>query len=745
MPSASKLKAGGGIKKVLATLKVARDSGWRPTTKALTSNNTCKACGLGMGGQAGGMTNELGEFPSVCNKSVQAQSSDLQAPIPEAVFRHTIEELGELTEREMNSLGRLNTPLQKVGDRLQPIDWPSALARAVAWFGDADPERSFFYSSGRSSNEAGFILQLFARLYGTNNVNNCSYYCHQATSEALQSSVGTGTATIELSDLKGADCIFVVGANPASNHPRFIHQLEACRARGGEVIVINPAREPGLVRFAIPKQAGSLIAGGSEIASAYLQPRIGSDVFLFQGLAKAVLEARKEDRDFISTYSRGYAAYVDQLQTLSWEIIEAQTGLERSEMIAVAERYSQARNAVFAWGMGLTHHLHGVENIEQLANLAMLRGMLGRRYAGLLPLRGHSNVQGIGTIGVKPVLGSEVLEGLEATLGVALPRSDGMDTMAAMQAAHRGEIELALCLGGNLFAANPGTEWAREALGRIDRKIYLTTTLNRGHVNGLEGEVIIFPVAARDEEAQPTTQESMFNFVRLSDGGITRLDNVRPESDVLINIAAEVVPTQTFDFRQFASHNSVREAIAKTIPGMSELVDIGVAKREFHVRHRLLHSPSFATEDGKCHFRVCSPTAEKPDIDLYGFTLATVRSEGQFNTIVYEEEDTYRQVPSRWSVLMNLQDMEALGLQAGDTVDLQSPHGRMRAVSVRPFDLPRGNVMAYFPEANCLVDTAVDPRSRTPAFKSTPVAVVRGDREAGVPLRTGETPISRTY
>src|SRR5262245_14590966 len=296
---------GGGAKKVLYTLSTVQRMGLAKAAKALTSKNACKACGLGMGGQRGGMTDELGDFPAVCNKSVQAQSTDVQPAIPEEVFAHPIAELRELSGRELEHLGRLAMPVWKAQGsvRFEPISWDRAMEIAAARFAAVRPERTFFYSSGRSSNEAGFLLQLLARVYGTNNVNNCSYYCHQATSVALGGSIGTGTSTVELEDLTGCDAIFVIGANPASNHPRFMHKLKGCRDRGGQVIVINPAKESGLVKFALPKNFGSMLSGGSEITSMYVQPRIGSDIALFTGIAKAVLAKGGEDRAFVAKHA----------------------------------------------------------------------------------------------------------------------------------------------------------------------------------------------------------------------------------------------------------------------------------------------------------------------------------------------------------------------------------------------------------------------------------------------------------
>ncbi len=713
---------GGGPKKVLYTLATIGKMGVGKAAKALTAKNTCKACAYGMGGQRGGMTNELDEFPSVCNKSVQAQSSDVQPAIPNPIFEHTISDLQELSAKEMEHLGRLGTPLfRRAGsDRFEPVEWEFALDHAAKRFADTNPRRSFFYSSGRSSNEAGFLFQLLARAYGTNNVNNCSYYCHQATSEGLKTTIGTGTATVELEDLTGADLIFVIGANPSSNHPRFIHMLKNCRERGGQVIVINPAKEPGLVKFAVPKSPSSMLKGGSDIASDYLQPRIGSDIALFKGLAKAVLEQGTEDSAFIAAHGAEFEAFRADIDALSWDEVSAACGLSRDEISRVAAAYGRSKNAVFAWGMGMTHHVHGVANVEAIANLALLRGMIGKRFAGLLPLRGHSNVQGIGTIGVKPVLAGDVLAKMEREFGVTFPKEQGLDTMACLKRAEAGEIDAAMVMGGNLWAATPDTAFASRAMGAIGFKLFLTTTLNQGHVHGLgSGEVMILPVTARDEEWEPTTQESMFNYVRLSDGGIRRLENVRPESWILGQIGKRVLPNSPIDFTAFSGHARLRDAIAAIVPGLEELADIDVAKREFDIRNRVMHVPSFGTPDGRAHF-VTTPI---PAADDGRLMLASVRSEGQFNSIIYEETDSYRGKAGRLAVFLNAKDMAARQLSEGQKVRVTSDAGVMEGVATS-YDLPRGSVLAYYPEANVLVGTAVDPRSKTPAFKSVPVEVV---------------------
>ena len=719
---------GGGTKKILYALRTAQRIGLKDSAKALTSKNACKACALGMGGQAGGMTNELGEFPAVCNKSIQAQSTDIQQPIPLEVLTHPLSDFAELSGHELEHLGRLGTPLHKAAgaDRYAPITWDLALSLAADRLRATDPDRAFFYSSGRSSNEAGFLFQLFARAFGTNNVNNCSYYCHQASGVGLGTTIGGGTATVELDDLTKCDLIMVIGANPSSNHPRFIHKLRDCRARGGEVIMINPAKEAGLVRFASPKSARSLLKGGDWIASEYLQPRIGGDPALLKGLAKAVLEVGGHDRYFIADHTTGFEDFYADLRATGWDEIEVGSGLPRDEIRGIAFKLAAAKNAVFAWGMGVTHHLHGSETVELIACLALLLGQIGRPGAGLLPLRGHSNVQGIGTIGVKPVLPADVFNAIEQSFGIALPHTKGYDTLAGLEAARDGKIDAAVIMGGNLLEATPNRAFAREALGRIGFRLFLTTTLNRGHVEGVEdGEVVVLPVTARDEEWEPTTQESMFNFVRLSDGGIDRLEGVRPEVAILSDLAARVLPLSKIDFKAFARHRRIREAIAETIPGMEALADIDVAKREFHITGRLLHVPEFNTVDGKAHFVVRPLPAPHAPNGAWGLVLTTVRSEGQFNSIIYETTDSYRGNADRMTAMLHPEDIAAHGFAEGDRATLVSAHGRMPGVTLKAYDLARGSVLAYYPEANVLVGTGVDPRSRTPAFKATPVRLER--------------------
>ena len=720
-------KAPGGWSSINYSLKVAGEVGVNNFIQSIRSKNTCKVCAYGMGGQRGGMVNEFGEGLEICKKSIQSQLTDIQPEIAADFFKtSSIHQLKQLKSRELERLGRINYPLYKDqhDTHYKVIDWHEALSRIIKAFKKTNPDRSFFYASGRSSNEAAFILHLFARLYGTNNVNNCSYYCHQASGVGIGGMLGSGTATVQLEDLKASDMIFVIGANPSSNHPRFLTELMHCRKRGGKVVIVNPAKEPGLVRFIIPSSVTSMIGGGSTIASAYLQPNIGGDVALLKGIAKVVLEKHAEDMDFLRDHTNSFEAFKQDIEATSWPEIEESSGVDQAEIVGVANWFCEARNVVFTWAMGITHHVHGVDNVESIVNLALLRGMVGRPHAGLLPLRGHSNVQGIGSMGVSPQLKQNVFDAIQDKLGITLPQSPGWDTMSCIKAAYEHKVDLAFILGGNLYGSNPDQHYTENALDNIAFKVFLSTTLNQGHLFGSRGEGIILPVAARDEERQSTTQESMFNFVRLSDGGIVRLSNVRSETEIITDIAIGVLEEKQISFKKFKDHQNIRAAIAATIPGFEKMKSLGETKEEFQIDGRTLHEPLFKTVDAKATMKVVPiPPLQGSSTGKKQFRLMSVRSEGQFNSIVYEEQDTWRGQQERWVVLMNPEDMRSLGLRENDLVSLKSETGIMRNVKVRSFTIKRGNVVGYYPETNVLISTVTDKRSLTPSFKNTLVEI----------------------
>ncbi|MEX2169331.1 MAG: FdhF/YdeP family oxidoreductase [Pirellulales bacterium] len=734
-----KVKTGGGWPAVLYTFRKAREvGGFLKLWRAMRSKNACKTCALGMGGQRGGMVNEEGHFPEVCKKSLQAMAADMQGAIrPEFWKRYTPAALRQFSPRELENCGRLVDPILYTREtgRYQTISWDDALRRIVEKLAATPPDETFWYFSGRSSNEAGFLLQLFARLYGTNNVNNCSFYCHQASGVGLTSVTGSGTATLELEDLEYTDLVFVIGGNPASNHPRLMRTLMRVKRRGGRVIVINPVVETGLVNFSVPSDVRSLLFG-TKIADLYVQPHIGGDLALLTGIAKRIVEMNAQDESYLNEHTTGWPELRERLAGTTWDEIVGKSGVPREQIDEIAKYYAASKQAVFSWTMGITHHVHGVENVQAIANLALLRGMVGKPGTGLLPIRGHSNVQGIGSMGVAPKLKDAVFDRLQSHFGVELPTTPGRDTMACIEGAASGELKVGFCLGGNLYGSNPDASFAEKALSNLDLVVYLNTTLNTGHARGLARETIILPVLARDEEPQPTTQESMFNYIRLSDGGPRRHNGPRSEVEIIAVIAEQTFaslsdnpksqipnPKSVIDWRSMQDTGKIRDAIAKIVPGFEQIGGIDETKQEFQIQGRTFHSPRFATPDGRArlHFHSLPDLQAADDGEL---RLMTIRSEGQFNTVVYEDYDLYRGIDRRDVILLHPDDLARLNLADGDLVTVHGPAGSMPRIRATKFDAIRpGNVAMYYPEANVLVSRHLDPASKTPAFKCVAVTV----------------------
>jgi molybdopterin-dependent oxidoreductase alpha subunit len=684
----------------------------------MRSRNACKTCAYGMGGQRGGMVNEAGSFPEICKKSLQAQAGDMQAPIDEAFFRrHSIQELETWSSLQMEAAGRLAFPIVwREGDsHFHRVGWDEALDRVAADLRRAPREATFFYGSGRSSNEAAFLMQTLARAYGTANINNCSFYCHQASGVALNRMLGTGTATLTLEDLDKADVAIVAGANPSSNHPRLVAKLVEIRERGGRVIVVNPVKELGLVRFKIPSRPGSLLFG-SDVSDIYLQPNVGTDIACFKALLKGLVERDGVDREFVRDHVEGWDAVEADARATSWESLLSATGLRREDVDAAVAALLSARRGVLLWSMGLTHHEHGVQNVLAFANVAFARGWVGREGCGLVPIRGHSNVQGVGSMGFLPSLKEAFAKKMEEVYGIPTASTPGLDTFRCMEAAEAGRIRAAVFLGGNLFAANPDRRWSAQALQSIDTTCAIATKLNEGHVHGRGRYHVVLPVLARDEESQSTTQESMFNFVRLSDGGETAPSaEIRSEVAVVCALAARLLPPGPFPFESMTSHDEVRRAIAAVVPGFAPIAEMGTSKEEFQVAGRTFHAPSFATPSGKARAEVPPLPSFRPGPGQY--RLMTLRSEGQFNTVVYEDEDLYRGLTRRDVVMMAAADGAALGLREYDAVDVVTGIGRIRVVAAF-IDIPPGNLAMYYPEANSVVPRRIDAESGTPAFKS---------------------------
>jgi len=722
-----RVNSGGGFRAIWYTWKKGRQAGgiWK-LYQAMRSKNACKTCALGMGGQKGGMTNEQGAFPELCKKSLQAMVGDMQPGImPTFWSQNSVADLAKMSPRELEHCGRLVQPVlyEQGQTHYRPITWTEAFTRIADELRSVTPDETFWYFSGRSSNEAGFLMQLLARVYGTNNVNNCSFYCHQASGVGLQTSVGSGTATITLADLEHSDCVFLIGGNPASNHPRLMTTLMQVRRRGGKVIVINPLRETGLEKFRVPSDPISLLKP-TKIASHYIQPHIGGDLALLWGIAKAVCELGADDKAFLRDHCRGSDAWRSAVETLSWDEITRKSGVDRAEIVAIAEAYAQSKRAVFSWTMGITHHANGVDNVQAIANLAMCRGMVGKPGCGLMPIRGHSNVQGIGSVGVTPKLKDAIFENLQSRFGVNLPTTPGLDTLACIESAAAGGVKVAICLGGNLYGSNPDTTYADAAMSKLRLCVTMNTTLNTGHAHGLAQSFIILPVLARDEEPEPTTQESMFNYVRLSDGGPKRVPGPRSEVEVIAEIGDRVCPGASgIDWRAMRRTSTIRHWISQVVPGFDKIDQIEKTKEEFVIKGRVIHQPKFPTTDGRAVMHVHS-IPELLGTGANQLRMMTVRSEGQFNTVVYEEEDLYRNQERRDIILMHPDDLRRLGLKHDQRVDVHSDTGEMKGLLARGYEKMRaGNALTYYPESNVLVSRHADPQSKTPAFKNVIITV----------------------
>lgn len=721
-----KTKPGGGWQAVRYTIDKALEVGPLRMWSKMRSQNACKTCALGMGGLKGGMVNEKGHFPEVCKKSLQAQAADMAGTLPEDFFEdNNLDDLLHLTPKKAEDLGRLTYPvvLEPGRDRFRRITWGEAIKMASDPLSriktHSKPDQVAFYASGRSSNEASFLLQSFARVYGTNHVMNCSYYCHQASGVGLKMAFGTGTATITLEDIALCDLVFLIGANPASNHPRLMTQLANLRERGGEVIVVNPIKEPGLEVFHVPSKVKSMLLG-TKIATLYVQPLAGGDVAFMTGILKALDEKGRVQEKFIAEHAEGSEEVFAHARSLSWEEIERGGGVERATIETVAEKIAASKGTIFAWAMGLTHHASGVDNVLALSNIATATGHVGRPGAGMMPIRGHSNVQGVGSIGFTPALQEGVRTALENAYGKEFPDSPGYDTYAMMEAAAKHKLKYLFCLGGNLWGSNPDLDWAGEAMRNIETVVYLSTKLNPGHFHGRGKTTLILPVLARDEEPQATSQESMFNFVRLSVGGTPNIGGIlKAESEIVCDIASKVLGERPVDWNRLRDHREVRKLIAEAIPGWRELATIDETGKEFTIQGRIFHEPSFHTPSG----RAIMHKTPLPEVDADGLTLVTLRSEGQFNTVVYEEPDIYRGIPHRFCIFMSQEDADKHGMKDGERVRVKGEAGTMDNIEVVVGNIRQGVVAMFYPESNVLIKPRLDSRSKTPAFKSAPVTV----------------------
>ena len=728
---------GGGLPVIQQWAKYTLDTQGPKAWDVIFKKSACLSCAWGTGGQKGGFRNELDEGLQRCAKSMEAIKAELDPGIEPLFFeQHSITDLQRLTSQEADRLGRLTVPMvRRQGEsHYQRISWDEVYEIVAEAFRQP-AERVASYSSGRSSNEAAFLLQLMMRALGTNNLADCSDLCHRPSSIALKEVFGTGTSMVSLKSLRQADCVVLLGSNAPANHPRLLNELIKLRDRGGKVIVVNPVKEVGLVKFGSPAFPVKSLVPGSDIANLFLQPVPGSDLALLMGIQKSLVERDLIDRPFLQAHTENWEAVIEQVQATPWEAITSTCGISKSDIEAAATLISQAQRTVFAWAMGITQQRNGVDNIFGIANVALMTGNAGREGTGLMPIRGHSNVQGFGSMGVFNKLKEGLRDALERILQRSLNREPGYDSRSLVEAADAGNVDSLLCLGGNFYAANPDLVQAQRALGNIDTVVYLATKPNLGHFHGLARQTtLVLPVFNRFETPHKTTVESGNNFVRLNDAGKTHLQgaDLVAEVDFLTEVAHRLHGSHPVDWRRLKDTRYVRQLIAQTVPGYEAIGHIDETLEEFTIGGRIITEPQFPTDSGKAKMQ----TPQLPQLSLptkadFGVSdspgvvvaLITGRGYGQHNTVVYRTADHYRGMPHRHCILMHPDDVAEGHLKNYQRVSVRGDAGQLKDIEIICGAVRRGAALMFYPEANVLMKGHIDPKSQTPAYKRVPVLI----------------------
>lgn len=664
---------------------------------------------------------------------------------PDFFAQHTVSSLLALSDYELEDFGRLTHPMayDAATDKFVPVSWDAAFERIGEALRSLDaPDQAEFYTSGRASNEAAYLFQLFAREFGTNNFPDCSNMCHEATSVGLPQSIGIGKGTVSLEDFDHAELILSIGHNPGTNHPRMMGTLHELARRKVPIIVFNPLRERALERFADPQSIVEMATFSStNIASTYYQVRAGGDAAALKGIMKALLalEAQRGnvlDRQFIAEHTLGFDALAADLEATSWADIETESGLQRADLEHVAEAYAKSNATIVTYGMGITQHNTGTANVKLIADLLLMRGNFGKPGAGICPLRGHSNVQGNRTAGITEKPSPEFLAKLEAEFGFTPPQGHGHDAVQAMEAMVDGTARALICLGGNFAVALPDPELCFAAMKELTLSVHLGTKLNRSHL--LVGrETFLLPVLGRTEldvqadGPQSVTVEDSMSMVHASAGKLKPASaELRSEPAIVAAMARSTLPHSKVDWLGLVqNYDRIRDLIERTVPGFDDYN----ARIRVPGGFRMPLPPTerkWNTPTGKAMFSVFPGVRERyepwPDEVL---RLVTIRSHDQYNTTIYGLDDRYRGVFGRRDVLfMNPEDLAAQGLEHGDLVDIETVSRnrtlRLAGITAIEYSIARGSVAAYYPEANVLVPLDyIDKECGTPSYKSIPVRI----------------------
>jgi len=735
-------RAAGGLAALAATTRhLVRDGAVRRGGRALLAMNQpagfdCPGCAWP---EPAADHRSRFEFCENGAKAMAEETTTHRAS-PEVFAALSIDELRLLSDFELGQLGRLTHPLVLEGRHYRPIAWGDAIALLADELRAAGPDASAFYTSGRTSNEAAFLYQLVVRMFGTNNFPDCSNMCHESSGIALTDVIGAGKGTVSLEDFEHADLILVIGQNPGTNHPRMLSTLREAAKRGATIVAINPLREVGLVRFAHPQKPLDVLGGGVELAQDYVQVTIGGDQAFFLGVAKAILEREAAapgtviDRAFLDDRTSGFGDYAAHVAALPWAVLVERSGVDEATMRRIADRYVAAETVIACWAMGLTQHKHSVVTIQEIVNVMLLRGNLGRRGAGLCPVRGHSNVQGDRTMGITYRPRTAFLDALGATLGFTPPRAPGLDTVQTIQAMERDEIRVFVAMGGNWVSATPDTDRTARALERCALTASVSTKVNRTHLYP-GARALILPCLGRSEVdtqasgPQFVTVEDSMSMVHRSQGVLPPASEHCRSEPAIVAMLGQALFGALGDARVpwaelAGDYDRIRDLISLIVPGFAD----------FNTRVRTADGfqlPNVGRDGtfiaGRAKFTVATP----PDLGLPPgrLRMMTIRSHDQYNTTIYGLDDRYRGIHAeRRVVFVNPTDLHELGLVERQVVDLISEWHDGERVAERfivvPYALPRRCAATYFPEANVLVplDSVAD-KSNTPTSKSVVIRI----------------------
>ena len=662
---------------------------------------------------------------------------------PEFFKEWSVSDLSGKSDYWLGAQGRITHPmlLRRDAAHYEPISWDDAFELVAGELNSLNyPDQAIFYTSGRTSNEAAFLYQLFVRQFGTNNLPDCSNMCHESSGSALSETIGVGKGTVTLEDFDRAQAIFVIGQNPGTNHPRMLTALQRAKRNGCKLVHINPLPEVGMTRFKHPQDILGLLGSGTQLADLFLQVKINGDVPLLKGIMKEILAQEERspgqvlDHDFINQFTTGYEEFAGALRNVQWGDIIEQSGVSRTKIEDAAMIFVQSERTIFCWAMGLTQHRNAVANIQEIVNLMLLRGQIGKPGAGLCPVRGHSNVQGDRTVGIWERPPAAFLDKLEAEFAFAPPRQHGFDTVNAIKAMHEARAKIFFALGGNFLSATPDTEFTAEALRHCRLTAHVSTKLNRSHL--VTGErALILPCLGRTETdvqengPQFVSTENSMGVVQMSRGSLEPASTqLLSEPQIVARVArATLGDRSTVDWEQLVKdYDQIRELIERVVPGF-ENYNTRVREPGGFYLPNPARDRVFKTESGKAVFTI----HELPSHDLKPdqFLMMTIRSHDQFNTSVYSLDDRYRGIHNgRRVVLLNKDDMQLAGLRPRQTVDLISHFEGEQRVARRfvvvPYDIPRRCAATYFPEANVLVPVgSVAEKSNTPASKSVVISI----------------------